>query len=235
VRVRRAINYAVDKEALIATVAKGIALKAFAPLTAVMLDDPTLRAAAYPFDAAKAGALLAEAGWQPGSDGIRAKGGQRLEIVLNAIDYGGGPEPAVQLIQSSLHEVGIDVKLKTQARPPWYEDNYRCATHGPVMFLRSIDPDGLFSLFHSSMVGGNFNWSCVKNAKLDQLLEQGRREFDPAKRRAIYVAIEKLAIEDALTVPLHDDLSVWAYRANVQGAKYNFNAYPVLSDVTIRK
>ena len=235
VRVRRAVNYAVDKEALLATVAKGIALKAFAPLTAVMLDDPALRQAAYAYDAAKAGALLTEAGWQPGSDGIRTKAGQRLEIVLNAIDYGGGPEPAVQLIQSSLREVGVDVKLKAQARPPWYEDNYRCATHGPVMFLRSIDPDGLFSLFHSSMVAGNFNWSCVKNAKLDQLLEQGRREFDPAKRRAIYVAIEKLALEEAFTVPLLDDLSVWAFRANVQGAKYNFNAYPVLSDVTIRK
>ena len=234
VRVRRAVNLAVDKEALLATVSKGIALKAFAPLTAVMLDDPELRQS-YPFDAAKAGALLAEAGWQPGGDGIRAKGGQRLEIVLNAIDYGGGPEPTVQLIQSSLRDVGIDVKIKAQARPPWYEDNYRCATHGPVMFLRSIDPDGLFSLFHSSFVGGNFNWSCVKNAKLDQLLEQGRREFDPAKRRAIYLAIEKLAIEEALTVPLLDDLSVWAFRANVQGAKYNFNAYPVLSDVTIRR
>src|SRR5437660_1207068 len=234
VRVRRAINYAVDKDALLATVARVIALKAFAPLTAVMLDDPALRQA-YPFDQAKAAALLAESGWQPGAGGIRTKAGQRLEILLNAIDYGGGPEPAVQLIQSSLRDVGIDVKLKTQARPPWYEDNYRCATHGPVMFLRSIDPDGLFSLFHSSFVGGNFNWSCVKNAKLDQLLEQGRREFDPAKRRAIYLSIEKLALEEALTVPLLDDLSVWAYRANVQGAKYNFNAYPVLSDVTIRR
>src|SRR6185295_12617243 len=214
VRVRRAINYAVDKDALLATVAKGIALKAFAPLTAVMLDDPALRQA-YPFDAAKAGALLAEAGWQPGSDGIRTKGGQRLEIILNAIDYGGGPEPAVQLIQSSLHEVGVEVKLKTQARPPWYEDNYRCATHGPVMFLRSIDPDGLFALFHSSMVGGNFNWSCVKNAKLHQMLEQGRREFDPAKRRALYLAIEKLAVDEALTVPLLDDPPVAPRRADV--------------------
>src|SRR5262249_59200402 len=138
-------------------------------------------------------------------DGIRTKGGQRLEILLNAIDYGGGPEAFVQLIQSSLRDVGIDVKLKTQARPPWYEDNYRCATHGPVMFLRSIDPDGLFSLFHSSLVAGNFNWSCVKNAKLDQLLEQGRREFDPVNRRAIYVALEKLARAGALPGPLCDD------------------------------
>jgi peptide/nickel transport system substrate-binding protein len=234
VRVRRAVNHAVDKEGFLATVYRGTGLKAFAPLTAVMLDDPGLRQA-YPFDPEKAKALLGEAGWQPAADGIRAKGGQRLEIVLNAIEYGGGPDPTAQLIQSSLRDVGIDVKIKAQARPPWYEDNYRCATHGPVMFLRSTDPDGLFALFHSSLVGGNFNWSCVKNAKLDGMLSEGRRESDPAKRRAIYLAIEKLALEEALTVPLVDELAVWAFRANVQGVKYNFNAYPVLSDAVIRR
>ncbi len=234
VRVRRAVNHAVDKEGFLATVYRGTGLKAFAPLTAVMLDDPGLRLA-YPFDPEKAKALLGEAGWQPAADGIRAKGGQRLEIVLNAIEYGGGPDPTAQLIQSSLRDVGIDVKIKAQARPPWYEDSYRCATHGPVMFLRSTDPDGLFALFHSSLVGGNFNWSCVKNAKLDGMLSEGRRESDPAKRRAIYLAIEKLALEEALTVPLVDELAVWAFRANVQGVKYNFNAYPVLSDAVIRR
>jgi peptide/nickel transport system substrate-binding protein len=232
VKVRRAVNYAIDKDALLSTVFKGIALKAFAPLTAAMLDDPALRQA-YPFDPGKAKALLDEAGWKPGSDGIRTKGGQRLEIVLNAIEYGGGPDPTAQLIQASLNDVGVDVKIKAQARPPWYEDNYRCATHGPVMFLRASDPDGIYSLFHSSLVGANFNWSCVKNAKLDQMLEQGRREPDTTKRRAIYLAIEKLALEDALTVPLVDELSVWAFRAGVQRVKYNFNAYPVLSDVVI--
>ena len=235
VKVRRAINYAIDKDAFLATIYKGTALKAGAPLTAVMLDDPAVRNVAWPFDAAKAKTLLGEAGWAPGSDGIRTKGGQRLEIVLNAIEYGGGPDPTAQIIQASLHEVGIDVKIKAQARPPWYEDNYRCATHGPVMFLRSTDPDGLFALFHSSLVGGNFNWSCVKNPKLDALLEQGRRESDPAKRRAIYVSIEQFAIEEALTVPLVDELSVWAFRSGVQGVKYNFNAYPILGDATLRK
>jgi peptide/nickel transport system substrate-binding protein len=190
---------------------------------------------AYTFDAAKAKALLDEAGWKPGADGIRTKGGQRLEIVLNAIEYGGGPDPTAQIIQASLNEVGIDVKIKAQARPPWYEDNYNCVTHGPVMFLRSTDPDGLFALFHTTLVGGNFNWSCVKNPKLDALLEQGRRESDQAKRRAIYLSIAQLALDEALTVPLVDELSVWAYRSGVQGVKYNFNAYPVLGDATLRK
>src|SRR4029079_145427 len=111
VRVRRAVNFAVDKDAFLATVYRGTGLKAFAPLTAVMLDDPALRQA-YPFDPNKAKALLGEAGWPPAADGIRAKGGQRLEIVLNAIEYGGGPDPTAQLIQSSLRDVGIDVKIK---------------------------------------------------------------------------------------------------------------------------
>src|SRR5436309_7190551 len=57
VRVRRAINFAVDKEAFLATVYKGTGLKAFAPLTAVMLDEPSLRQA-FAFDAAKARDLL---------------------------------------------------------------------------------------------------------------------------------------------------------------------------------
>src|SRR5262245_26239159 len=234
VRGRRAINHAGDKEAFLATVYKGLATRAFAPLTAVMIDDAELRQS-YPFDQAKARALLDESGWKPGADGIRTKGGQRLEIVLNAIEYGGGPDPTAQIIQASLHEVGVDVKIKAQARPPWYEDNYRCATHGPVMFLRATDPDGLYALFHSSLVGGNFNWSCVKNPKVDQLLEAGRREFDPAKRRAIYLTIEKQSLEDALTVPLVDELAVWAFRVSVQGVKYNFATFPLLSDVIVKK
>ena len=49
------------------------------------------------------------------------------------------------------------------------------------------------------------------------MLEQGRRESDPAKRRAIYVSIEQLALEEALTVPLVDELSVWAFRVGRAG------------------
>jgi peptide/nickel transport system substrate-binding protein len=53
VRVRRAINYAIDKDAFLATVYKGTGLKAISPLTALMRDEPALRAA-YPYDASKA-------------------------------------------------------------------------------------------------------------------------------------------------------------------------------------
>ena len=68
-----------------------------------MLDDPSLQSL-YPHDPAKAGQLLDQAGWTTGSDGIRAKNGQRLEFALNAIDYGGGPDQANELIQGQLRQ-----------------------------------------------------------------------------------------------------------------------------------
>ena len=61
-------------------------------------------------------------------------------------------------------------------------------------------------------------------------LVDGNLPFTPAARKVL-----QLALEEALTVPLVDELSVCAFRAGVQGVKYNFNAYPMLGDATLRK
>jgi peptide/nickel transport system substrate-binding protein len=129
----------------------------------------------------------------------------------------------------------VDAKIKSQARPPWYEDNFHCATNGPVMFLRAVDWDGLFALFGSQNVGGNFNWSCYANPEVDKLIADGRAVFDPAKRRAIYTRLETILMNDAVAVPLVDELSVWVIRNTVRGTLYNFSTYPVLGDVTVGK
>jgi len=225
--VRQAINYAIDKDAIVNTVYKGLGTKAIAPMTKVMLDDPSLEAY-YPYDQNKAKQILDAAGWK-GDSGIRQKDGKPLKLVLNAIDYGGGPEQTVILIQGQLREVGIDVQIKAQARPPWYEDNYKGATNGPVLFLRSGDLDGLYALFYSANVGTNFNWAMLKDNTIDQLLLQGRQESDPAKRNAIYLQIEKKLMDMAVSVPLVDELSVFVMRQNVYGLQFNGYTYPVVA------
>lgn len=233
--VRQAINYGVDKEALVQTLFKGTGQPAYAPLTMGMLDDPSLRAF-YPYDPEKAQQLLEQAGWKDtDGDGIRERDGKRLEILINNIDYGGGPWPEAQMVQAQLLEIGIDAKIKSQARAPWYEDNYKCLTNGPIMFLRSGDWDGLYALFHSSVIGSNFNFSCYSNPKVDALLEKGRQEGDVEKRRQIYLDLEKILLEEAVSLPLVDEWSVWAVRNNVQGVKFNVFAYPVLGDLYIEK
>jgi peptide/nickel transport system substrate-binding protein len=139
------------------------------------------------------------------------------------------------MLQAQLHELGIAVKIKSQARAPWYEDNYKCLTNGPIMFLRSGDWDGLYSLFHSSVIGSNFNFACYSNPQVDALLEQGRQEGNVEKRRQIYMTLEKLLLEEAVSVPLVDEWSVWAVRQTVKGMKFNVFAYPVLSDLRMEK
>jgi peptide/nickel transport system substrate-binding protein len=232
-RVRQAMNYAIDKDALIKIVTFDVAK----PMTSFMSSSTpyvNAKGAAFPFDQAKAKALLGEAGWQPGGDGIRARGGQRLEIVLNAIEYGGGADPTAQIFQASLNEVGIDVKIKAQARPPWYEDNYHCASNGMTLFLRSGELDALYALYHSSNVGGNFNWSCIKDPEVDKALEQGRQESDTAKRKQVYLQLEQKLMDMAVVVPLVDQLSVFAMKPNVSGLKFTGNSYPLLTDVAIK-
>ena len=62
----------------------------------------------------------------------------------------------------------------------------------------------------------------------------GREEFNPAKRRAIYLRIERIVTDDAVSMPLVDILQVWAIRNTVTGTKYNYLTYPALSDVRVK-
>jgi peptide/nickel transport system substrate-binding protein len=230
VLVRRAINYAINKQQIVDALYNGTGTPAIGPATAAMLDDPSLRAL-YPYDPEQAKALLEEAGWT-GADGtIRTKDGQPLTIILNAIDPGSGPGQLEQFIQGQLREVGIDVQLKTQARAPWYEDNYACTTNGPVLFLRSGDLDGLAAFYDSNLIGSNFNFSCVNDPELDALLAQGRSESDPEARRAIYLELSQKVMEDALAVPLIDELSVWALRPGYSGLLFNGYTYPIITEL----
>lgn len=233
-KVRQAINYGVNRAEFVDSVYKGLGRRAYAPLTMYMLDDPSLRTY-YPYDPARAARLLEEAGWKMGPSGIRQKNGESLSLVINSITYGAGNLPEVELLQGQLRKLGFDAKLKSQARPPWYEDNYHCATNGPVMFLRSTDWDGLYALFSSATVGSNFNWSCYANPEVDNLLKAGLAEFDPARRKSIYLKIERILLEQAVSVPLVDEFAVWVTRSTVKGVKFNYSAYPILGDVYIEK
>ncbi len=232
--VRKAIMYATNKEAIINNSYKGVGTVGHAPLTAGTLDNSQFKGL-YPYSPDQAKKTLEDAGWKAGADGIRTKDGKRLELVLNAIDPGAGIDNYIQLLQAQWREVGIDVKIKAQARAPWYEDNYKCANNAVPLFLRSGDWDGMFSLFHSSTIGTNFNFSCYSNPEVDKLLADGKAQTDPEKRQQIYLEASKKVMDDAVFLPLVDELSVWSYKTTVSGLVYNGYTYPLFSDVSIAR
>ncbi len=230
VNVRKAVSLAIDRQALVDTVFAGIGEVAIGMLTRLMLDDASL---SQPYDPEQAKQLLEEAGWT-GDSGTREKDGEKLTFILNVVDPGSGPPPEAQLIQANLIDVGFDCQIKAQARAPWYEDNYNCATNGPLMFLRSGDYDGLYAMFHSSLIGKNFNFACLNDPDVDALLEQGRAETDAAKRREIYLEVEQKLADIAAAAPLVDEYAVWAGKKEVQGLQFNGYTYPVFGDVSIQ-
>jgi peptide/nickel transport system substrate-binding protein len=97
------------------------------------------------------------------------------------------------------------------------------------MFLRSGDLDGLYALFHSSNIGGNFNWSMLNDPDVDKMLLQGREESDPDKRKDIYLKLEQKLLDEAVSVNLVDELSTFVMRSNVYGLQFNGYTYPVVA------
>jgi peptide/nickel transport system substrate-binding protein len=83
-------------------------------------------------------------------------------------------------------------------------------------------------------VGGNFNWSCIKDPEIDSVLDQGRRETDPSKRKQLYLQLEQKLMDQATVVPLVDQLSVFALRPNVSGLKFTGNSYPLVTELTVK-
>jgi peptide/nickel transport system substrate-binding protein len=231
-KVRQAINQAIDKQSMINTLLAGTGEEAYGYLAAAMLSVPDLKGI-YPFDLDKANQLLEDAGWTKGSGDFRSKNGQSMKMILNTIDYGGGADPTSEFIQGQLRLAGIDVQIKAQARAPYYQDNYDGTTHATTIYLRTGEYDAIYSLFDSKYIGANFNWSRLNDPDIDKMLDQGRQEMDADKRKQLYVDLEKKLMTIAPGVPLVDQYSVWALRSNVNGLKFNGFTYPIVSDLSL--
>src|SRR5579884_2999900 len=233
-RVRRALLYGINRRAIIASVYRGLGSPACGLVSHVLLPDPSA-CSSYPYDPRQAAALLDDAGWRMGPNHVRQKDGKPLTIVINSLNLGGGDLPDIEPVQAQLLELGFDAKIKSQAFGPRTEDNFHCTDNLGTIFLRANDPDTLYALFSSTNIGTNFNWSCYANPNVDRMLAEGRSTLDPAKRRAIYLQLDRLLLDQAVAMPMMDELSVWVRRSNVQGVKYNYSTYPAFSDAYVTK
>ena len=234
VRVRQALIYGINRRAIISAIYRGLGSPACGIVSQVLLPDAAA-CGYYPYNPLKAAQLLDEAGWKMGSNHLRMKDGRPLSLVFNSLNSGGGDLPDVQPVQAQLLELGVDLKIKSQAIGGFADDNFRCADHAGTIFLRANDTDTLYALFATANIGANFNWSCYSNPEADRLLAEGRSTLDPVKRQAVYVRLDHMLLDQAVAMPMMDELSMWVRRSNVQGVRYNYSTYPALSDAYLAK
>jgi peptide/nickel transport system substrate-binding protein len=207
IQVRRAIAYALDKQALVAKNTGGSAEVVWAdqPPYSWAYEPNVIR---YPHDLAKAKALLAEAGWTPGSDGMLRKNGQPLSLQLSYNVENVTRRQASVQVQAMLRQVGIDVQIKP------YPANLFFATYGQggIMtngkydlaifgWIAGYDPDD-HSLFACDQIprpghpdGVNYSRYCSK--AMDSAQTAALSSYDQAIRKPAYSQIQKLIAQDA--------------------------------------
>jgi peptide/nickel transport system substrate-binding protein len=222
IRVRQAIEYAVDQKALTDILYPGVAPPSYGVLSTVSVCYWPGAEGMYPYDPAKAELLLEEAGWvDTDGDGIRDKDGDRLH--LDFPTHGGYPvyrDPA-PIVQAQLKEVGIDVEITNLAAPAWLEAGRTGNLNIGIIDMAGSDPDdNLRTAFHSENSGG-FAWNWHNNSELDSLIEQGQVTADPEERCSVYDQVQKIIMEDAMIKPLHMVVASWGVREEVKGVRFD--------------
>ena len=213
-RVRQALNYAVNKDAIVKDVLKGTGAASRGPvLPGTWGADPALKA--YPYDPERAKKLLAEAGYPSG-----------FSTTLWVPESGSGMQAPVAMstvMQSNLKAVGVNVSLQTME---WGAYLAKLRTKEQELFALSWmagteDPDMvMYPLLHSSQwtpVGPNR--ALYKNARFDTLLQQARLTTDQAKRAQLYREAQRVLVDDAPWVFVDHEIQIAALSKRVQGFK----------------
>lgn len=218
VRVRQAINYAINKQEIIEGVLLGLGEPVASPYKpGTRWSNPAL--SPYPYNPDKAKALLKEAGFSDtNGDGILDKDGKPLsfEILTNQNKE---REMTAVLMQRRLKDIGIDVKIRILEWASFLGRFIEPREFDAVVLGWSLglDPDQ-YNIWHSSQQGPKqFNFVGYNNPKVDALLEAGRLELDPDKRMKIYHEFSKILLEDSPIVYLSAGYGLNAIHKRVQG------------------
>ncbi len=217
-RVRRAINYAIDKQEIIDGVYLGLGINIASPYKpGTRWSNPDL--VPYPYDPEKARALLKEAGFKDtNGDGIIERDGKPFvfEIITNQNKE---REKSAVLIQRRLKEIGIDVKIRAIEWASFISRFIKTGDFDAVVlgWGLGLDPDQ-YNIWHSSQQApGQFNFIGYRNPAVDDLLERGRLELNPDKRMKIYHEFARLLLEDSPIVYLSAGYGLTAIHKRVKG------------------
>jgi peptide/nickel transport system substrate-binding protein len=218
-RVRHALIQAIDRAQIVARLFEDrqtVAHTSVNPLDG--MHDPDVRH--WPFDLVAARALLEEAGWRPGADGIRRNAaGERLTIELMTTAGNRSREAVQQVIQGMWRAAGIEARIRNEPPRVFFGETLSRRRHtGAALFAWISSPESVpRSTLHSTEIPraeGNFsgqNYTGFRNAEMDALLEALPIELDAERRRLLWRRLQAIYAEELPAIPLwfRSDAHVW--------------------------
>jgi ABC-type transport system substrate-binding protein len=211
VKVRKALNYAINKKAIVESILLGAAEVYDAPTSPVGWGYH--KTGTYKYNPKKARKLLAEAGYTKDNK-------LKIELWSSVGRYTLDTEIA-EAIQGQLMNVGIEAKLIK--KPDWGAYLFGLRKGSRTMGMTQFGPItgdsdfGLHMLYHSK---GPVNWSRYKNSEVDSLLEKARATDDPKIRRKAYARAQEIIFEEAGYVWIYYPKTIYGQRKNVKGVLF---------------
>ncbi len=221
-RVRQALLQLVDRQTWAETFepgGRGVADLFAAP------GDPVYRLAEqrgfakYPYDPARSSALLAEAGWTRGADGmLRSRTGQPFTIEVRVQ----GDSPQSLFLVDQWKRGGMDVPFTVISPQAADRMKQKAQSQGIRMGGGSISDDWLVQFSTAEIRSEANNWSGLNQGgfsdpAVDQLYEQYRKELDPGKRNTFSADFMKKVADEVLQLPWVYGSESMAFRRGLRG------------------
>jgi peptide/nickel transport system substrate-binding protein len=210
VRVRRAFLLAINRPAISQRLADGL----FTIATAwVPPHDPMYASdlKVVPYDPAQARALLKEAGWTPGSDGVlRDASGQRMSLDISGIAGIRFNELLEQVIQDQLKQVGIETVIKNEAFRSFFGETLKKRKFGALAlygwsFSVSYPPRQLYGIDmipHEANAWGGSNYMDWRNERFEADLKVTETDLDRDHERTAWADMQHLYADELPALPL---------------------------------
>lgn len=222
-RVRQAMSYAFDHDEMLDKLFYGLYEPAVGPFHPTAWMAPKKGLEPYKQDLDKAEDLLDEAGWvDSDGDGIRDKrvDGKKLDFEFTMLCSTTPNSIKVsELMKQNLDQIGIVCNVKptefTVLQQLEIEHKFHAAMGG---WGTGTDPDTNINIFGT---GENRNFGSYSNPEVDRLFAEGRKEFDPDKRAAIYAKIHEIVYEDQAYTWLFWRNAFYGFNKNLRGYKFS--------------
>ena len=210
-RVRQALLLALDRGALVQQLFEGrqpVANSFVNPLDKVSADDLPR----WAYDPARAAKLLDEAGFKPGTDGIRAdSAGRKLSFELMTTAGNRTRELVQQVLQNQWKRVGVDIRIRNEpARVFFGETTRKRAYQAMAMYAWISSPEnGPRAQLHSDHIvreANNWagqNYTGFADPEMDRLIDALELELDFPKRKQIWAEIQRIYATELPVLPLY--------------------------------